>query len=190
MTELSSPISGPWKAEGDTLVCVNRGRRNGIVLDFPLRNIEFTGTLTVDGTLTLDTHPQDNDVFGITAHMEWTGESLVGVNTDYGDPGMKVLLYGEPPQPGSGSWCYHETLLEMGHEVVHVSSWEGMDHYWTSPPWRVWWRLTRRVLESHMGKNGDDRRLGKRGHGQRQIAIEGSSRCVEFPRSSNGIASL
>jgi len=62
---------------------------------------------------------------------------------------MKILLYGEPLRPGSGSWCYHETLGEMGHEVVHCSSWEGMDHYWTELSWRIWWRATRRVLESH-----------------------------------------
>jgi len=62
---------------------------------------------------------------------------------------MKILLYGEPLKPGTGSWCYHETLREMGHEVVHFSSWEGMDRYWTEWNWRMWWRATRRVLESH-----------------------------------------
>ena len=62
---------------------------------------------------------------------------------------MKILLYGEPLRPGAGSWCYHETLGEMGHEVVHCSSWEGMEHYWTGMIWRLWSKATRRVLESH-----------------------------------------
>ena len=31
---------------------------------------------------------------------------------------MKVLLYGEPITPGSGVWCYRETLAELGHDVV------------------------------------------------------------------------
>lgn len=62
---------------------------------------------------------------------------------------MKVLLYGEPLHPGTCIWSYHETLLEMGHEVVHCDSWEGMDHYWTKMLWRIWWKTTRRVIESH-----------------------------------------
>ncbi len=62
---------------------------------------------------------------------------------------MKILLYGEPVKPGTGSWCYHETLREMGHEVVHCNSWEGMDHYRTKLIWRIWWKATRRVFESH-----------------------------------------
>ena len=62
---------------------------------------------------------------------------------------MKVLLYGEPLHPGTCIWSYHETLVEMGHEVVHVDSWGGMDHYRTELLWRVWWKATRSVLESH-----------------------------------------
>jgi spore maturation protein CgeB len=62
---------------------------------------------------------------------------------------MKVLLYGEPLQPGSCIWSYRETLTEMGHEVVHCDSWAGVDHYRTKPIWRLWWKATRRVLESH-----------------------------------------
>jgi len=30
---------------------------------------------------------------------------------------MKVLLYGEPIVPGSGIWCYRETLAEMGDQA-------------------------------------------------------------------------
>lgn len=62
---------------------------------------------------------------------------------------MKVLLYGEPLKPGTCIWSYHETLLEMGHEVVHCDSWEGMNHYRTKLIWRIWWKATRRVFESH-----------------------------------------
>lgn len=62
---------------------------------------------------------------------------------------MKILLYGEPLQAGTCIWSYHETLLEMGHEVVHCNSWGGMDHYRTQLLWRIWWKATRRVLESH-----------------------------------------
>ncbi len=62
---------------------------------------------------------------------------------------MKVLLYGEPLHPGTCIWSYHETLLEMGHEVVHCNSWEGMDHYRTQLIWRIWWKATRRVVDSH-----------------------------------------
>ncbi|NIL99717.1 MAG: glycosyltransferase [Acidobacteria bacterium] len=62
---------------------------------------------------------------------------------------MKILLYGEPLNPGTGSWCYYETLREMGHEVVHCSSWEGLGRYTDKLAWRLWWRATRRVFESH-----------------------------------------
>lgn len=62
---------------------------------------------------------------------------------------MRILLYGEPLNPGTGSWCYHETLREMGHDVTHRSSWEGMDRYRAKLGWRIWWKATRRVFESH-----------------------------------------
>lgn len=62
---------------------------------------------------------------------------------------MKILLYGEPLKPGTGSWCYHETLREMGHDVVHCDSSEGLTHYGTELIWRIWWKMTRRVFESH-----------------------------------------
>jgi hypothetical protein len=67
---------------------------------------------------------------------------------------MKVLLYGEPIVPGSGIWCYRETLAEMGHEVVHYDSWTGIRHYWSHPLWRIWWRCTRRVREADRRTHG------------------------------------
>ena len=33
----------------------------------------------------------------------------------------KILVYGECDRPGSGAWCYAETLRDLGHEVVAFS---------------------------------------------------------------------
>ena len=62
---------------------------------------------------------------------------------------MKILLYGEALQPGSGVWCYHDTLGRMGHEVEHFDSSAALEHYLSDPLWRGYQRLTRRVAERH-----------------------------------------
>ena len=35
---------------------------------------------------------------------------------------MKIVLYGEAHHPGSGAYCYAETLRELGHSLVEVSN--------------------------------------------------------------------
>ncbi len=62
---------------------------------------------------------------------------------------MKILLYGEALQPGSGVWCYHDMLGRMGHEVEHFDSFAALEHYLSHPLWRGYQRLTRRVAEHH-----------------------------------------
>jgi spore maturation protein CgeB len=42
---------------------------------------------------------------------------------------MKILVYGECEQYGSGSWCYYESLKDMGHEVKFFSPFQGMERY-------------------------------------------------------------
>jgi spore maturation protein CgeB len=34
---------------------------------------------------------------------------------------MKIVIYGECEEFGSGAWCYYDTLIKMGHEVKYFS---------------------------------------------------------------------
>ena len=61
---------------------------------------------------------------------------------------MKILLYGERLEPGSGVWC-HDVLGRMGHDVEHFDSSAGLEIYRRHSLWRSYWRVTRRVLETH-----------------------------------------
>lgn len=61
---------------------------------------------------------------------------------------MKLLLYGESASPGSGAWCYAETLREMGHEVIAFDDQHGLERY-RRFAWRVARRLHRGPLEPH-----------------------------------------
>lgn len=59
---------------------------------------------------------------------------------------MKFFVYGDAA-PGSGAWCYAETLRDMGHEVSRVGDYAGLDHYRTSSRARLYRRLFGRVSE-------------------------------------------
>lgn len=61
---------------------------------------------------------------------------------------MKILLYGDR-SPGSGGWCYAQTLREMGHVVSEFGDWHGLESYQHRPFWKAFRRLTRTVWERH-----------------------------------------
>ena len=60
---------------------------------------------------------------------------------------MKLLVHGDA-WPGSGAWCYAETLREMGHEVSQVGDYAGLEHYRTSVKSRLYRKLFQRLRES------------------------------------------
>lgn len=59
---------------------------------------------------------------------------------------MKLLVYGDA-SPGSGAWCYVETLREMGHDVSQIGDSAGLGHYRTSLKARVYRRTFKRLQE-------------------------------------------
>jgi spore maturation protein CgeB len=61
---------------------------------------------------------------------------------------MKLLVHGDVDIPGSGGWFYAETLAEMGHSVLRVSSSEGFDFY-SSFTGRVIHKVLGRPLATH-----------------------------------------
>jgi hypothetical protein len=61
---------------------------------------------------------------------------------------VKVLLYGESASPGSGAWCYAETLREMGHEVIAFDDQHHLDAY-RGFGWRVARKLANGPIEPH-----------------------------------------
>ena len=61
---------------------------------------------------------------------------------------MKVLLYGDAAQSGSGGWCYVQTLIELGHSVVFVDVDRHLERY-RKPAWRVVRKLLGRPLDRH-----------------------------------------
>ncbi len=67
---------------------------------------------------------------------------------------MNVLLYGEPSPPGSGAWCYAETLGDMGHAVHAFSERRALERYDTSLALRAVRRVFRGPLELHRRRHG------------------------------------
>lgn len=66
---------------------------------------------------------------------------------------VKIVLYGEAHQAGSGAYCYAETLRELGHSVVPVGNDVELDWYSTLPG-----RVTRKlvgVLSSHRARHAE-----------------------------------
>src|SRR5215510_13087773 len=61
---------------------------------------------------------------------------------------MKFLVYGDATTPGSGAWCYAETLEEMGHKVVRTSDDNLLEHY-RNVAWRGVRKALGRPLECH-----------------------------------------
>lgn len=58
---------------------------------------------------------------------------------------MKILVYGECDQYGSGAWCYAETLKEMGHTVAFYSPFAKLAIYQTLC-FRIQRKLTKSIL--------------------------------------------
>lgn len=42
---------------------------------------------------------------------------------------MRIVIYGECEQYGSGAWCYYDTLMKMGHDVSYFSRYNGLEIY-------------------------------------------------------------
>jgi hypothetical protein len=61
---------------------------------------------------------------------------------------MRVVLYGDADRPGSGGFCYAETLRDMGHEVFAASDTAGLEAYATMPR-----RLIRRMLRAPLERD-------------------------------------
>ena len=67
---------------------------------------------------------------------------------------MKILIYGECDQYGSGAWCYYETLKEMGHQVDFYSHHTDLGKYDRSFFFKVLRRLnSRKPLFQHLSKH-------------------------------------
>ena len=67
---------------------------------------------------------------------------------------MRILLYGECDQYGSGAWCYYDTLKDMGHEVDYYTQFEHLQFYSTNLLYRVIRKVKGgMVLESHRKKH-------------------------------------
>ncbi len=62
---------------------------------------------------------------------------------------MKLLLYGEAASPGTGAWCYAETLREMGHQVITYGDTEGLEIYQRNYLMRAWRKAAGGPLASH-----------------------------------------
>jgi|ERR1035437_6129250 hypothetical protein len=60
---------------------------------------------------------------------------------------MKILVYGDA-SPGSGGWCYSETLRDMGHEVVQISDYDLLEHYQQSILFRAFRKINGGLRES------------------------------------------
>lgn len=68
---------------------------------------------------------------------------------------MKVLLYGDAADAGSGAWCYAETLREMGHTVVNLPESMGLERYSRSLPLRLIRKVLGGPLPHHRVRHGD-----------------------------------
>lgn len=66
---------------------------------------------------------------------------------------MRILLYGDAAQSGSGGWCYVQTLLELGHDVVCGDVHRHLERY-RKPTWRIVRKLRGRPLEVHRRQHG------------------------------------
>jgi len=62
---------------------------------------------------------------------------------------MKFLLYGEAASPGSGAWCYAETLREMGQDVSVFNDNTNLDCYAKYLIPRAYRRITGTLWEAH-----------------------------------------
>jgi spore maturation protein CgeB len=62
---------------------------------------------------------------------------------------MKIVFYGEAHITGSGAYCYAESLKELGHQVLVVNDWAGLEWYTTLPGRATRKALGGRVLEAH-----------------------------------------
>ncbi|MBX3256521.1 MAG: glycosyltransferase [Chitinophagaceae bacterium] len=68
---------------------------------------------------------------------------------------MKILLYGECEDYGSGAWCYAETLRDMGHEVASFSPTPLLALYDASLPLKLIRKLRKgRLLNTHVWDHG------------------------------------
>lgn len=65
---------------------------------------------------------------------------------------MRILIYGECEEYGSGAWCYYETLKEMGHEVCYFSPMALLKLYKAS----IFLRIIRKICRGHILKKHRD----------------------------------
>jgi spore maturation protein CgeB len=68
---------------------------------------------------------------------------------------MKILVYGDAKHVGSGSWCYAQTLLEMGLEVFEFQDTFGLDRYRSKLFWRGIYRIKRLPLRKHISEHSN-----------------------------------
>ncbi len=67
---------------------------------------------------------------------------------------MKVLVYGECADYGSGAWCYLQTLEQMGIKVDWFHPYEGVTQYLSSFFWKGIRKLNgREILKAHLTKH-------------------------------------
>jgi len=59
---------------------------------------------------------------------------------------LKILLHGEPLKEGMGTWCYAETLKQMGHTVIPYHYYENIEFYHRSLLWRAVRKINLRNL--------------------------------------------
>ncbi len=64
---------------------------------------------------------------------------------------MKILIYGECGDYGTGAWCYAQTLIQMGHDVQWFHPYTGVEKYLHSLFWKVIRKFNQRnILKKHL----------------------------------------
>lgn len=73
---------------------------------------------------------------------------------------MKVFIYGECDQYGSGAWCYHETLKELGHDVAYYSTEQLLERHWSRYNRSTPYKLAMRFFDCRMPEFERRRHIG------------------------------
>lgn len=68
---------------------------------------------------------------------------------------MKIAVYGEVNEAGSGAWCYCESLGELGHQVLRLDNSSIVNQYRRSPLRRIYRKVTKRLFQFDQVQHGN-----------------------------------
>lgn len=67
---------------------------------------------------------------------------------------MRILIYGECGDYGTGAWCYYQTFKQLGHEVMWMDTYEGIEHYQKNLIWKAIRKLNaRNPIRTHLQRH-------------------------------------